>query len=100
MAHMDAPRGIGEHLEDVGFRLYAVVGGVEGASLLPDFLPVRIGLERIEARCHRFDLPYDLGIQPFTAFRRSSRALVSMISLSFCTEIGSASCRERVCQYV
>jgi hypothetical protein len=52
MAHVDAPRRIGEHLEDIGSRPAAAVRSVEGAPLLPDLLPVRVGLERVEARCH------------------------------------------------
>jgi len=52
MAHVDAPRRIGEHLQDIGLGLRAAVVGVEGPPFLPDSLPVRVGLERVEARSH------------------------------------------------
>ena len=47
MAHMDAPRRIGEHLEDIGLGARrAVVGARKRAALLPDLLPAGVGLER------------------------------------------------------
>ena len=55
MAHMDAPRRIGEHLEDVALRLGTVVARTEGRLVLPDLLPVRVGLHMVETRVHGMD---------------------------------------------
>src|SRR5688572_31699540 len=38
--------------EDVGAGPVAVAGSVEGALLLPQRLPARVGLERVETRRH------------------------------------------------
>ena len=43
MAHVDAPRGIGEHLEHVVFRPRPVDRRLEAAALLPDLLPLGLG---------------------------------------------------------
>ena len=42
--HMDAPRGVGEHLQHVVFRPRVVVLGGEDTALGPDFLPAGFGL--------------------------------------------------------
>jgi hypothetical protein len=42
MAHMDAPRRIGEHLQDVVFRPRILVAGREDLPLVPEFLPTRL----------------------------------------------------------
>ena len=44
VADVDAPRRIGEHFEDIGLGPIALVRGAEGAGLVPDLLPVGIGL--------------------------------------------------------
>ena len=49
VAHVDAPRRIGEHLEDVVFLARVVVRGREGAALGPDGLPLRFGLAGVVA---------------------------------------------------
>ena len=43
MAHVDAPRRIGEHLQDVVFRARRIGLGAEHAALRPDLLPLRLG---------------------------------------------------------
>ena len=43
MAHVDAPRRIGEHLQHVVFRARIVVPGAEQVFLGPDRLPFRLG---------------------------------------------------------
>jgi len=52
MAHMDAPRRIGEHFENIifGLGVRAIAGRVAGqevAALLPDLLPFRLGGARV-----------------------------------------------------
>ncbi len=47
--HMDAPRRIGEHFQDVVFRARIVVLGREDAALVPDFLPARLGVAGVVA---------------------------------------------------
>src|SRR3546814_5475653 len=39
MAHMDAARGIGKHLEDVVFRQRRILADLEAAPLRPGLLP-------------------------------------------------------------
>ena len=39
VAHVDAPRRIGEHLQHVVFRARVVVAGLEDVPLVPDLLP-------------------------------------------------------------
>ena len=51
MAHMDAPRRVGEHLQHVIFRPGGVFGHVEAALLRPDALPLCLGFLEIIA-CH------------------------------------------------
>ena len=43
VAHMDAPRRVGEHLEHVVFRARVVVLGGEDAALVPRLLPAGLG---------------------------------------------------------
>ena len=79
VAHVDAPRGIGEHLQHVSLGLGAIAVGREAALLLPPRLPAAVGGGRVETpACHA--LAY-----PRTAARRRSRARVRMMSSSFCT---------------
>ena len=47
--HVDAPRGIGKHLEHVGLGLVAIAVGAERARLVPSCLPAAIGRLRVEA---------------------------------------------------
>ena len=49
MAHMDAPRWIGEHFQHVVFRPRVVVARDEDAALVPDFLPARLGVAGVVA---------------------------------------------------
>ena len=49
VAHVDAPRRIGEHLQHVVFRPLVVVAGAEDAALVPDLLPARLGLGGVVA---------------------------------------------------
>src|SRR3546814_16681265 len=84
MPHMDAPRGIGEHLEDIGLGPSTVLGVAglgrgEAVRGLPCRLPAGIGSQGAKAR-----------------FAGHS----CLTPLSVWSEIGRASCRERVCQYV
>ena len=51
MAHMDAPGGVGEHLEDVVFRARIGGLGLEQAPFGPDGLPMRLDGARIVAFC-------------------------------------------------
>ena len=86
VAHVDAPRGIGEHLEDVAFRLGAVRIGGEGARRFPCALPASVGNGRIETGISHFGLSVEgRKTQDWSACRRRSRALVRMMSSSFCT---------------
>ncbi len=55
MAHMDAPRRIGEHLEDVVGLARIVVADLEGLALSPGLLPARFLDTRIVALA-RFSL--------------------------------------------
>ncbi len=48
MAHVDAPRGIGEHLEHIGLGLAAVAVGREAVFFGPPRLPAAVGLGRVE----------------------------------------------------
>ena len=52
VAHVDAPRGIGEHLQDVGLGLVAVAVGFEATALCPARLPAAVGLSRVESAAH------------------------------------------------
>ena len=49
MAHMDAPRRIGEHFQHVVFRARVFVRRRENASLVPDFLPAHLGVAGVVA---------------------------------------------------
>ena len=51
MAHMDAARGIGKHLEDVVFLARRVGLGLEQLRLVPGGLPARFGCAGIVAFC-------------------------------------------------
>ncbi len=90
VAHVNAPAGVGEHLEDVALGLVARCCGAEGAGLLPGALPALVGARRIEsggvhAGMLRTFRPTRASAQPAIALRRRSRALVRMMSSSFCT---------------
>ena len=50
MPHMDAPRRIGEHLEDIGLGLVGAVGRGKAVRRLPRLLPAGVGGESAEAR--------------------------------------------------
>ena len=53
VAHVHAPRRVGEHLELVALGLLALVLGAEGAALLPHLLPVLLAHGRVVAfACH------------------------------------------------
>ncbi len=47
MAHMDAPRWIGEHLEHIIFLADVAIVGFEGPVFFPDFLPMSFRHARI-----------------------------------------------------
>ena len=49
MAHMDAPRRIGEHLEHIAFGLGGLGIGSKSPGVFPGFLPMRVHRLRIEA---------------------------------------------------
>src|SRR5262249_49653535 len=49
VAHMDAPGGVGEHLEHVIFRPGVVVSGLEDFAISPNFLPAGLGLAGVVA---------------------------------------------------
>src|SRR5262249_36283139 len=49
VTHMDAPRRIGKHFQDVVFRPRVVVARYEDATLVPDFLPARLGVAGVVA---------------------------------------------------
>src|SRR5262249_47269444 len=50
MPHVDAPRRVGEHLEDIVFRAGRIDGSGEAAGFAPGLLPLRLGLAEIIAR--------------------------------------------------
>ena len=50
VAHMDAPRRVGEHLEHVVFGARTVHPGTEGLALVPGLLPLGLGFAEIVAR--------------------------------------------------
>ena len=52
MAHVDAPRRIGKHLEHVGLGLVAAAVGNERTLLFPARLPAPVGRARVEAPAH------------------------------------------------
>src|SRR6185437_5526721 len=79
VAHVDAPRRIGEHLPHVGLRLVAGAIGGKAPRLFPPLLPAAVSRARVEAPAgHARNYPR-------TAARRRSRARVRMISSSFWT---------------
>ena len=49
VAHVDAPRRVGEHLQHVVFRARVVVGDLEDAALVPGFLPAGFGFPGVVA---------------------------------------------------
>ena len=49
VAHVDAPRGVGEHLQHVVFRARVVVPGGEDTLFVPDLLPAGLGLAGVIA---------------------------------------------------
>ena len=49
MADVNAPRGIGKHLQHIAARLGAGIVGAEALALVPDALPARVGGGRVEA---------------------------------------------------
>ncbi len=58
MAHMDAPRRIGEHLQHVIFRTRIIVLGREGTPVGPGLLPFRFGVAGVVAlRRHLRSIP-------------------------------------------
>ncbi len=58
MAHMDAARGIGEHLEDVVLLARVVVVGQEDVFIVPFCLPAGFGIARVVTfGGHVFDVP-------------------------------------------
>ena len=114
MADVDAPGWIREHLQHIRARLAARVVGTEALLLVPDVLPFGVCLKRVEAPLHIHVIPVrstlawtlyvpengttrstctgrryaaDLPQSSLSAIamRRRSRALVRMISSSFCT---------------
>ncbi len=86
MAHVDAPRRIGKHLEHIGLGLGRSVVGAKRLRRVPGLLPTAVGGERVEAAI-RFHRQYidPWGDQPVTAPRRRSRARSRMMSSSFWT---------------
>ncbi len=79
MADVDAPAGIGEHLQHVALGLAA--GGIrlETAGFIPGALPAPVGDGRIEIFRCSYPAPSEVYR---TVERRRSRALVRMISSS------------------
>ncbi len=49
VAHMDAPRRIGEHFQHIVFRPWVFVLGGKDAALIPDPLPARLGVAGVVA---------------------------------------------------
>ena len=47
VAHMDAPRWIGEHLQDIVFRTIGGVSDLERSPIVPGFLPLLLNLAEI-----------------------------------------------------
>src|SRR6185295_13707297 len=45
--HVERPRRVREHLEDVALRLDRLVRDVEGPGVLPDALPLRLDRRRV-----------------------------------------------------
>src|SRR5205085_7110337 len=65
--HVDAPRRIGKHLEDVGLGLVAPAICAETALLGPSLLPATIGRARVEAPVtHGSSLSADSGAAQVT----------------------------------
>ena len=56
MAHMDAPRRIGEHLQHIGFGLVRMRGGDEQGARVPFRLPVLFRFLGVVARHQRCSL--------------------------------------------
>ncbi len=52
VAHVDAPRRIGEHLQDVGLGLGAAAVGAEAGRFLPARLPAAVGGAGVETPAH------------------------------------------------
>ena len=50
VAHMDAPRRVGEHLQHVVFGARPVHPGTEGLALVPGLLPLGLGFAEVVAR--------------------------------------------------
>ena len=53
VAHMDAPRRIGEHFEHIVLGLGPIHDGAKGLALVPDLLPPGFGFVKIVARWRR-----------------------------------------------
>ena len=95
VADVDAPRRIGEHLEDVAARLRARIVRLEALRIVPRSLPARVRLSRIEPLTHVSLVSCGPSLpakwinpawdQPPIELRRRSRARVRMMSSSFCT---------------
>ena len=94
MAHVDAPRRIGEHLQHVVFRARVVVAGREDAALVPDLLPAGLGLAGVVAfgghrpLCRNFPLPESPG-QERKNYRL--RRLINGASRPCCAALGHES---------
>ena len=52
VAHVDAPGGVGEHLQHVIFGPGRVLGGIEQMGVLPALLPLGLHPARFVAACH------------------------------------------------
>ena len=53
--HVDAPRGVGEHLQYIGLWLVAVAVSGKAAGLGPSLLPSAVGRARVETPTHSDD---------------------------------------------
>ena len=74
VAHVNAPRRIGKHFEDVAFGLRAVGIGGEGAGFCPCALPASVGDRRIEAGVGHAEWPCGMGLRTKRAPDGAGRA--------------------------
>ena len=64
MPHVDAPRRIGEHFQDIVFRAVRLARALKDLPFRPDFLPAGFGsLWIVPFRSHRIGLPGNSGLK-------------------------------------
>ena len=87
VAHVNAPRWIGEHLQHIGLGLVAVAVGAEGLRLVPPRLPAAVGLSRVEPAAHGEALPTSAASAPIVFRGDRSAAQVTSPGQDYILEL-------------